>query len=164
MPALLWLRCGDEEPLTHERPVAPSSWVPGTTAPTGDRSAALCFLPRGARGDRLPPASDVRELRDAVAYAFQFDNKVVVEEAIVGRELECGVLGGDAPQASVVGEIVVTSTDGFYSYDAKYLDPNGARLELPARIDRKTATRVQRLAVRTFEVLECHGLARVDFF
>jgi D-alanine-D-alanine ligase len=105
-----------------------------------------------------------KQLRDAVAYAFRFDNKVVVEEAIVGRELECGVLGGDAPQASVVGEVVVTSADGFYSYAAKYLDPKGVRLELPARLDRKTTTRVQRLAVRTFEVLECHGLARVDFF
>jgi D-alanine-D-alanine ligase len=105
-----------------------------------------------------------KQLRDAVAYAFRFDDKVLVEEAIAGRELECGVLGGDAPQASVVGEIIVTSDDGFYSYDAKYLDEHGARLEIPANIDRKTARRVQRLAVRTFEVLECHGLARVDFF
>jgi D-alanine-D-alanine ligase len=105
-----------------------------------------------------------RQLRDAVAYAFQFDDKVIVEEAIAGRELECGVLGGDAALASVVGEIIVTSADGFYSYDAKYLDEQGARLEIPANIDRKTALRVQRVAVRTFEVLECHGLARVDFF
>jgi D-alanine-D-alanine ligase len=105
-----------------------------------------------------------KQLRDAVAFAFRFDDKVIVEEAIVGRELECGVLGADTPQASVVGEVVVTSPDGFYSYDAKYLDESGARLEVPANIDRQMAKRVQRLAVRTFEVLECHGLARVDFF
>jgi D-alanine-D-alanine ligase len=105
-----------------------------------------------------------RQLRDAVVYAFRFDDKVVVEEAVAGRELECGVLGGDAPRASAVGEVIVTSPEGFYSYAAKYLDEDGARLDIPANIDRKTAKRVQRLAVRTFEVLECHGLARVDFF
>jgi D-alanine-D-alanine ligase len=106
----------------------------------------------------------LKQLRDGIAYALQFDDKVVVEEAIVGRELECGVLGGDEPRASSVGEIIVTSADGFYSYNAKYLDEHGARLEIPAHLDRATTKRVQGLAIRTFAVLECHGLARVDFF
>jgi D-alanine-D-alanine ligase len=106
----------------------------------------------------------VKQLRDGISYALQFDDKVIVEEAIVGRELECGVLGGDEPRASSVGEVVVTSADGFYSYNVKYLDEHGARLEVPAHIDKVTSQRIQRLAVRTFETLECHGLARVDFF
>jgi D-alanine-D-alanine ligase len=105
-----------------------------------------------------------RQLRDALSHAFEFDDKVLVEQAIVGRELECAVLGGDEPIASGVGEIVVTSADGFYSYDAKYLDADGARLDIPAKVDRATQVRVRRLAVRAFQALECHGLARVDFF
>lgn len=108
--------------------------------------------------------ANLKQLRDGIAYALQFDTKVIVEEAIDGRELECGVLGGEEPRASVVGEIVVTSIDGFYSYAAKYLDEHGARIEIPARIDRATLQRVQRLSIRAFEVLECYGLARVDFF
>jgi len=105
-----------------------------------------------------------RQLRRALAHALQFDDKVVVEETIVGREIECAVLGGDVPRASTVGEIVVTSADGFYSYQAKYLEAAGARLQIPASLDRATATRVRRLAIRAFQALECYGLARVDFF
>jgi D-alanine-D-alanine ligase len=139
---------------------------PGAVA----RKAACLGLPLFVKPANLGSSVGVRkvltvkELRDAIAYAFQFDDKVLVEEAIVGRELECGLLGGDVSQASVVGEIVVTSADGFYSYEAKYLDEHGARLEIPANIDRATTLRVQRLAVHAFEVLECDGLARVDFF
>jgi D-alanine-D-alanine ligase len=108
--------------------------------------------------------ANLKQLRDGIAYALQFDTKVIVEEAIVGRELECAVLGGEELRASIVGEIIVTSVDGFYSYSAKYLDEHGARIEIPARIDRATTQRVQRLSIRAFEVLECYGLARVDFF
>lgn len=109
-----------------------------------------------------------KDLRAALAHAFEFDEKALAEEAVPlapgGRELECAVLGGSDPKASIVGEIMVTSADGFYSYEAKYIDERGAQLAIPANIDKATAQRVQRLAVRTFEVLECHGLARVDFF
>jgi len=109
-----------------------------------------------------------KDLRAALACAFEFDEKVLAEEAVPlapgGGELECAVLGGHEPKASIVGEIMVTSASGFYSYEAKYIDEHGARLAIPANIDRATAQRVQRLAVRAFEVLECHGLARVDFF
>jgi len=110
----------------------------------------------------------MKHLRAAIAFALQFDEKTLVEEAISfssgGRELECAVLGGDEPEASVVGEIIVTSADGFYSYAAKYVDAQGATLAIPADIYRATVKRVQRLAIRTFQVLECYGLARVDFF
>jgi D-alanine-D-alanine ligase len=74
------------------------------------------------------------------------------------------VLGNDQPQASVPGEIVVQHRDGFYSYDAKYVDPDGARLEIPARIPDDVAARVRALSVDAFRVLELSGLARVDFF
>jgi D-alanine-D-alanine ligase len=98
----------------------------------------------------------------AVEVAFRFDRKIIIEEFIPGRELECSVLGNETPVASVPGE--VKPSHEFYSYDAKYLDENGAVLEIPARIPPETVKRIQEFAVRTFEVLECEGLGRVDFF
>lgn len=107
-------------------------------------------------------AKTIDELREAVAFAFQFDTKVIIEEAVVGREIECSVLGNGTLQASVPGEVI--PTHDFYSYEAKYLDDNGAVLEMPAKLDAATIERVQELAKQTFVVLECSGLARVDFF
>ncbi len=104
------------------------------------------------------------ELEDAVHHALRFDSKAVVEQGIVGREIELAVLGGTPPTVSIAGEIIVEHADGFYSYDAKYLDENGARLEMPAKLAPADLERAQALALRTFEVLECDGLARVDLF
>lgn len=104
------------------------------------------------------------EVPAALETAFTYDLKVIVEASVTGREIECSVLGNDAPVASMPGEIVVTHPDGFYSYDAKYLDDGGAQLRIPASIDAATVSEVQRLSLETFRVLECSGLARVDFF
>jgi D-alanine-D-alanine ligase len=98
----------------------------------------------------------------ALADAFLYDTKIVLEEYIRGREIECAVLGNEHPSASVPGE--VTSSHEFYSYDAKYLDEKGAVLEIPARLSAETVKQIQALAVKTFEVLSCEGLSRVDFF
>lgn len=104
------------------------------------------------------------EIEAAVRHAFQFDEKVLVEAAVSAREIELAVLAGQPPSVSVAGEVVVRHSDGFYSYEAKYLDESGARLELPARLDTEELMRAQALAARAFEVLECEGLARVDLF
>jgi D-alanine-D-alanine ligase len=103
-------------------------------------------------------------LEPAVRAALAFDRKVLIERAIDAREIECAVLGNDDPMASVPGEILVHHKDGFYSYDAKYVDPSGASWKIPADIPAETAARVQTLAVETFRALELAGLARVDFF
>ena len=103
-------------------------------------------------------------LPDALRHAFEFDDKVIAEAAVSGREIELAVLGGSPPTVSVAGEIVVEHPDGFYSYDAKYLDEQGARLELPARMSAATLAAAQALALRAFEILECEGMARVDLF
>ncbi len=108
--------------------------------------------------------ADADKLVDAVRHAFEFDDKVIVESAVVAREIELAVLGGDPATVSVAGEIVVEHPDGFYSYDAKYLDEKGARLELPARITAAELSRAQSVALQCFEVLECEGMARVDLF
>lgn len=104
------------------------------------------------------------KLAEAIRHAFRFDDKVIVEAAVVGREIELAVLGGDPATVSVAGEIVVEHPDGFYSYDAKYLDEKGARLELPARLTAAELARAQAVALQSFEVLECEGMARVDLF
>jgi D-alanine-D-alanine ligase len=105
------------------------------------------------------------ELPAAIEHAFEFDAKVVVERGLERpREMECAVLGNDDPVASIVGEIVVDHPDGFYSYAAKYIDETGATLRIPADLSPAQQNAVQVLAVRTFQVLECAGLARVDFF
>ena len=102
------------------------------------------------------------ELAAAVQDAFQYDSKILIEEAIKGREIECAVLGNENPIASLPGEIIPQHE--FYSYEAKYIDENGAVLEAPAKLPEETVKRVQELAVRTFQALCCEGMARVDFF
>jgi D-alanine-D-alanine ligase len=86
----------------------------------------------------------------------------VLEEFVDGREFECSVLGNERPEASVPGE--VAASRDFYSYEAIYLDKDGARIEIPANIPVETAEKIRRLAIKTFTTLECEGLSRVDFF
>ncbi len=104
------------------------------------------------------------DLDGALRTAFAFDQKALVETAIDAREVECAVLGNDDPQASLPGEIIIKHRDGFYSYDAKYVDPDGADFRIPADIPAATSARLQDLAVDTFRALELSGMARVDFF
>ncbi len=98
-------------------------------------------------------------LKDAVTNAFRYDTKVVVEQAIEGREIEVAVL--DGPRASVPGEVVLAS--GWYTYDAKYADET-SRFEAPAELPAKESEKVRRLAERVFDLLGLDGLARIDFF
>ena len=94
--------------------------------------------------------------------ALAYDTKIVIEQNVVGRELECSVLGNRNPVASVAGEI--TPRHGFYSYSAKYLDEDGAELIIPAPIDDTTLSRVQETSIAAFRILCCSGMARVDMF
>jgi D-alanine-D-alanine ligase len=110
-------------------------------------------------------ARSPEELEAAIDLALDFDDKVIIESGVPAvREIECAVLGNDEPIASRVGEIVVSHADGFYSYDAKYVDEHGSTTLIPANISQEEERAVQALAIRTFQTLECAGLARVDFF
>ena len=104
------------------------------------------------------------ELEPALRAALGFDSKVLVEAAVDAREIECAVLGNDEPQASLPAEIIVHHKDGFYSYDAKYVDADGADAKIPADIAPELTLRVRKLATDTFRCLELAGMARVDFF
>jgi D-alanine-D-alanine ligase len=107
---------------------------------------------------------DAAALDGAIRAALTFDRKVLLERAVDAREIECAVLGNDDPRASIPGEIVIKHADGFYSYAAKYVDPEGAAWKIPADLTPAVASRVQELAVATFRALELAGMARVDFF
>jgi D-alanine-D-alanine ligase len=105
---------------------------------------------------------DRKQFEHAVCDAFQYDRKILAEECIVGREIEVSVLGNDDPIASVPGEIIPQHE--FYSYEAKYIDEHGAILEIPAQLPASVVQEVQRVAVESFKVLCCEGMARADFF
>ncbi len=103
-----------------------------------------------------------KELEKAIEVAFRYDTKILIEASLQGREVECAVLGNRKPRASGVGEII--PTHGFYSYEAKYIDADGAKLIIPADLSQEVVEEIRRLAIKTFQTLECHGLGRVDFF
>ena len=110
--------------------------------------------------------TEADDLGDALTIAFAEDDRVLIEAAVTGREVEIGVLGGgpgEPARASVAGEIVVTGRD-FYDFAAKYLDAPGIELVCPARLTDDELARMQDLAVRAFDAIGCEGLARVDFF
>jgi D-alanine-D-alanine ligase len=98
----------------------------------------------------------------AVAHAFKYDPKVVIEEKLVGREVECAVLGNTHPLASAIGEVIPKAS--FYDFESKYIDEGGAQLEIPAKLTEEEVTRIQKLAIETYRQLECEGLSRVDMF
>ncbi len=109
---------------------------------------------------------DASELDDALALAFAEDDKVLIEAAIVGREVEVAILegrGGGAPRASLPGEIVLTTRE-FYDFEGKYLGGDGAEVVCPADLTDDEIARIQQLGVRAFEAVDGKGLARVDFF
>ncbi len=104
----------------------------------------------------------VDDLAAAVANALDYDDKVLIEKGIDAREIECAVLGNEDPQASIPGEICPNAE--FYSYEAKYVDENGATLLIPAPLTEAEAAAVRKLALQVFQLLDCAGMARVDFF
>lgn len=101
------------------------------------------------------------DLDAAILKAIREDDKVVVEEGIIGQEIECAVLGNRDAEASIVGEIGASAQ--FYDYDDKYINGT-SQLYIPARISEETAQKVREIAVRAYRLLGCRGLARVDFF
>ncbi|MBD9503253.1 D-alanine--D-alanine ligase [Pseudomonas sp. BGr12] len=125
-------------------------------------------LPLFIKPANMGSSVGVSKVEDEVAYdeavrlALAFDDKVLVESAVKGREIECAVLGNEQPIASGCGEIVVGS--GFYSYDSKYIDEDAAKVVVPADIPAEASERIRQLAVDAFLALECSGLARVDVF
>jgi len=153
-------------PVVPWRTITPAQWGhdrDGITAAV--RQLGLPVFVKPANLGSSVGISKVRTLDTlavAVTAAFDYDVKVVIETGVDAREIECAVLGNDEPEASVPGEICPRGD--FYSYEAKYVDDRGAELRIPAPLSADLTGTVRALAVRVFRVLDCSGLARVDFF
>ncbi len=109
----------------------------------------------------ISKVTDRASLEAGIKLAFAHDKKVIVEEGIIGRECECGVMGGPEPFASPVGE--VRAANDFYDYEAKYNNV-GSQIDVPAKISEKDSENIRNTAVKAFNAMGCEGLARIDFF
>ena len=103
------------------------------------------------------------QLSDALALACEHDRTIIIEETIYGKEVECGVLGGNEPFASCVGEVLAAKDADFYDFDAKYNNKN-SKTVIPADIDDVISDEIREKAIKIFKALDCYGLSRVDFF
>ena len=106
--------------------------------------------------------TDEKSFYQALDAAFSFDTKVMIEKGIDGREIEVSVLGNTDIFVSLPGEII--SSTEFYSYDSKYIDDDGAVLQIPAKLSDSVTKKIQQVAADTFNTLDCEGMARVDVF
>jgi D-alanine-D-alanine ligase len=122
-----------------------------------------CFVKPANSGSSvgIHKVHSIKELDAALNDALQYDVKILVEEGIIGREIECSVLGNESPQASLPGEVIPAHE--FYDYEAKYID-EGSRLIIPAKLTPTQTRRIQELAIAAFKAIDCTGMARVDFF
>ena len=109
----------------------------------------------------IKKAKNEAELKENIKYAGNFDKKIIIEEGIVGRELECAVLGNEDVKASCVGEIL--PADEFYSYEAKYQNAESKTI-IPANLDEKIVKQIKEKAIKAFKAVDGKGLSRVDFF
>ncbi len=123
-----------------------------------------CFVKPANLGSSvgINKVDNAADYERALDEAFNFDKKIVIESMIEGREIECAVLGNEFPKASVPGEI--TFTHSFYSYEAKYEDDKGYKIEIPAQLNDSQVKSIQDVAIKTFQALECEGFGRVDVF
>ena len=109
----------------------------------------------------ISKAANKQELKKAICHATQFDTKILIEEEIIGREIECAVLGNEAIKATCVGEIL--PAEEFYTFDAKYKNAQ-SRVVIPAEIPEEKQQEIKSLAIKAFQAIDGKGLARVDFF
>ena len=109
-------------------------------------------------------ASDRPSFMRAIEDTFSYDNGVLIEEFVQGREFEIAILGNREPEATVPGEVIVSPDYEFYDFNAKYVDADGATTEIPAKLDTETIDRVKKEAIRAYRALQCCDYSRVDFF
>jgi D-alanine-D-alanine ligase len=139
----------------------------GRATPAGMHDLGLPVFVKPARGGSsigITKVTSADDLPAAIAEAHRHDPKALVEQAAVGREVECGVLSGpDGPEASVPAEIRVTGGQDFYDFEAKYLT-DATEFDIPPNLPGDVIESIRDMAVRAFDALDCEGLARVDFF
>jgi D-alanine-D-alanine ligase len=109
-------------------------------------------------------AKDEASFRVAVEEAFRYDDYLIVEEFITGREIECAILGNNPAEASYPGEIVISSKYEFYTFDAKYVDPEAVTIDVPAKLSSAEAEKIRQVSLDAYKTLYCEDFARVDLF
>ncbi|MBP1857014.1 D-alanine--D-alanine ligase family protein [Rhizobium herbae] len=153
-------------------PVARSLTVRAGEVPAFEEVVKELGLPVFVKPARLgssvgvSKAETAGEFQAALAEGFKHDEKVLVEEFIQGREIECSILEQVDGEllASVLGEIIPAESHGFYTYDAKYIDPAGAALSIPAQLPAEVTQHIRTMSQQAFRALGCDGMARIDFF
>ena len=126
-----------------------------------------CFVKPANLGSSVgvSRATDKKSLTTAIDLAAEYDRKIIVEEELVAREIECAVLGNDEPKASLPGEYVVYEERArFLDYTEKYSNTGNVKFVVPAPLSKSLTTQIQRMAIRAFQSIDGAGLARVDFF
>jgi D-alanine-D-alanine ligase len=155
----------------HGLPIVEFHVVDRASGPAERRAAAEglgwpVFVKPCAAGSSLGAAraAEAGALDVALDEALRYDTRALVERCVEGRELECAVIGNARPRAFPPGEVVPADTHGFYDYDAKYTDPQGAQLLTAAALDDGVRQEVMRMAEAAYGAVRCEGMARVDFF
>ena len=105
-----------------------------------------------------------KDFQHAVEEAFKYDDEMLAEEYITGREIECALLGNSPTEASYPGEIVISKAYEFYTFDAKYVDPDAVRIDVPAKLSKGVAEKIRKVSARAFEALHCEDFSRIDLF
>jgi D-alanine-D-alanine ligase len=104
------------------------------------------------------------DFKAAVDEAFRYDDSILIEQYVKGREIECAILGNYPPQASLPGEIIINPKYEFYTFDAKYVDGEAVTIDVPAKLDKAIAEQIRVLSVKTYQALHCEDFARIDLF
>ncbi|MEJ1242346.1 D-alanine--D-alanine ligase family protein [Chryseolinea sp. T2] len=105
-----------------------------------------------------------KDFKKAVEEAFRYDDEMLAEQFVTGREIECALLGNSPAEASYPGEIVISKAYEFYTFDAKYVDPEAVRIDVPAKLTKAAAEKIRKVSKKAFEALHCEDFSRVDLF
>jgi D-alanine-D-alanine ligase len=131
------------------------------------RKLGVPFMVKSASLGSSVGVTKVKSRKDfdhAVDEAFRYDQEMLAEKFITGREVECAILGNDPPEASNPGEIVISSSYEFYTFDAKYVDPDAVKIEVPARITKPVVDKIRKACILAYKTLHCDDFARIDLF
>lgn len=131
------------------------------------KTLGLPFMVKSASLGSSVGVSKVKSEADfskAVEDSFRYDDAILMEEFVTGREIECAILGNDPVEASYPGEIVIDSKYEFYTFDAKYVDPEAVRIDVPAKVEPKIAEKIREVCVKAYKTLHCEDFSRVDLF
>ncbi|HEY5747320.1 MAG TPA: D-alanine--D-alanine ligase family protein [Chryseolinea sp.] len=131
------------------------------------KKLGLPFMVKAASLGSSVGVAKVKSKKDfaaAVEEAFKYDDEMLAEQYITGREIECAVLGNHPPEASQPGEIVISKNYEFYTFDAKYVDPDAVRIDVPAKLPKGIAEKIRKASVKAYEALHCKDFSRIDLF